>query len=333
MNEPLFYLETNSFNPFYNLSFEEVVLSTRLSGNYLILWQNDRTIVIGRNQNAAAEINRDFVDRHGIYTVRRCSGGGAVYHDLGNLNYSFITDSTTSYRNVIQQFMNLIADTLQQLNLDAVVSGRNDILVEGHKVSGTAQRILGNRILHHGTLLFDSDLDMVASSLNVDPRKYESKGIKSVRGRVGNIRSFLSQDMDILGFQNHIKNTLGKSGLIPSCLTQHELSAVSELCANKYQTWDWNYGKSPNYAFSDRRKWPGGILEVQLSVEAGVIANIAFLGDFLSVLPLDIIEGALKGCRMCWPEVESTLNKFDLSLYFGEIAENEILQTIFDAYG
>ena len=192
--ERLHYLETGSTDPAYNLAFEEYVLTHRMDGDYLILWQNDNTVVVGQNQNTAAEINRAFVEAHGVHVVRRTTGGGAVYHDLGNLNYSFITDEEAGSLR-LERFTAPVVDALASLGLQAEASGRNDILVEGRKVSGTAQRVYKTRILHHGTLLFDSDPDMVAGALNVDPEKFRSKGRKSVRSRIGNIRSFLKQDM------------------------------------------------------------------------------------------------------------------------------------------
>ena len=168
------YMETHSQNPYYNLAFEEYVLTHRTEGDYLLLWQNDNTIVVGQNQNTEAEINRPFVEEHHINVVRRSTGGGAVYHDLGNLNYSFITDAGDKESISMARFTHPVVEALKGLGLQAEASGRNDILVEGRKVSGTAQRLCGNRILHHGTLLFDSDPSAVAGALNVDPTKFQS---------------------------------------------------------------------------------------------------------------------------------------------------------------
>ena len=159
------YLETGSTDPAYNLAFEEVVLQNRREGNTLLLWQNDHAVVIGQNQNAEEEINHAFVEAHGIRVVRRMTGGGAVYHDLGNLNYSWMTDVENAGAITYQQFTRPVVEALRGLGMAAEASGRNDILVEGRKVSGTAQRLLGKRILHHGTLLFDSDPEMIAGAL------------------------------------------------------------------------------------------------------------------------------------------------------------------------
>ena len=156
------YLETGSFDPCFNLAFEEFVLCNRTEGDYLLLWQNRNTVVVGRNQNTEEEINRPFVSRHRIHVLRRMTGGGAVYHDLGNLNYSLITDAPDAERISMERFTLPVVNALRGLGLDAEASGRNDILVSGRKVSGTAQRLYRDRILHHGTLLFDSDPEMIA---------------------------------------------------------------------------------------------------------------------------------------------------------------------------
>ena len=255
------YLETNSTDPAYNLAFEETVLRNRQDRPYLLLWQNDNTIVVGQNQNTAAEIDPDFVEEHHIHVVRRTTGGGAVYHDMGNLNYSFITDVENAADMSYQQFTRPVVEALQGLGLQAEASGRNDILVEGRKISGTAQRLLGKRMLFHGTLLFDSDPSMIAGALRADPAKFESKSTQSVRSRVGNIRSFLKEDMDLPAFWQYLKDAFGGEGLETGTLTAEELAAVQALKERKYDTWEWTYGRSPRFTFHNKRKWPGGILE------------------------------------------------------------------------
>lgn len=329
MQSTTHYMETGSRDPAYNLAFEETVLHRRTQGDYLLLWQNDNTIVIGQNQNAEAEINRAFVEAHGIHVVRRTTGGGAVYHDLGNLNYSFITDAGDADRLTMERFTRPVVEALRGLGLQAEASGRNDILVEGRKVSGTAQRLMGKRILHHGTLLFDANPDMVAGALNVDPAKFQSKSSKSVRSRIGNIRSFLKVDMDLPAFWTYLKEALAGDGLMPDHLTEEELAAVEELRRDKYATWEWTFGRSPKYSMTNRRRWDGGTLETHLEVEKGRITGIVFYGDFLSLCSLEPVTEALLGCPFRREDVAAVLDRFPLPQYFGTITREEILDTLF----
>lgn len=322
-------METGSTDPCYNLAFEEYVLSHRLEGDYLLLWQNDNTVVIGQNQNAEAEINRAFVEAHQIRVVRRSTGGGAVYHDLGNLNYSFITDVGNAEQITMERFTQPIVAALRELGLQAEASGRNDILVEGRKVSGTAQRLLKGRILHHGTLLFDSDSAMVSGALRVDPAKFRSKSAKSVRSRIGNIREFLREDMDLQAFWDYLKRSLAGSGLQTGVLTSEELAAVTELKHTKYDTWEWTYGRSPKYDMENKRYWDGGTLEVRASVENGRFTRISFWGDFMSRCPMDELTEALRGCLFRKAEVTAVLDRYPLTNYFGTITKDDILNTIF----
>ena len=325
------YLETGSENPFYNLAFEEYVLTHRREGDYLILWQNDNTVVIGQNQNAEAEINRSFVEAHGIRVVRRMTGGGAVYHDLGNLNYSFITDAGDASQLTMEVFTAPVVEALRSLGLQAEASGRNDILVNGKKVSGTAQRMAGGRILHHGTLLFDSDAEMVSGALHADPEKFRSKSAKSVRSRVGNIRAELAQDLTLVEFWDYLKKTLTKDGFLPQQLTEEELAAVMDLKESKYDTWEWNFGRSPKFDLLNKRRFSGGTLEAGVRVEGGKITEAAFYGDFLSVTSLQALTQALSGCSFREEAVSEVLDRFPLEQFFGGIRKEEILETLFHA--
>ena len=322
MGSRVTYLETGSQDPYYNLAFEEYVLLHHTDGDYLLLWQNDNTVVVGQNQNTAEEIDPDFVSAHGIRVVRRTTGGGAVYHDLGNLNYSFITDAGDTLST--ERFTKPVVEALRGLGLDAEVSGRNDILVSGCKVSGTAQRLTATRILHHGTLLFDSDLSMASGALRADPAKFRSKSAKSVRSRIGNIRSFLPQDMTLDSFWSYLKTALARQGLEESSLTEEELTAIRALREEKYATWDWNYGHSPVYEMRDRRRFTGGTLEVCTTVKDGIIADIRFYGDFLSLRDLTPLCRALTGCHRRREDVEAVLGQFIVAEFFGSIKAEEV---------
>ena len=331
MENTVTYLETGSQNPYYNLAFEEYVLTHYLEGDFLMLWQNDNTIVIGQNQNTEAEINRAFVEEHKINVIRRGTGGGAVYHDLGNLNYSFISDSDGIDNAALERFSKPIIRALAKLGVTAETSGRNDIQIDGHKVSGTAQRKFKNRILHHGTLLFNANPGMIAGALNVDPEKIKAKGTQSVRSRVGNIHDYLKEEMTLQEFWQFLKVELAGDGVVESQLPEEALKEIDNMRATKYETWEWNYGRSPRYELHNKRRYTGGGLEVFLTANQGVIQDIVFYGDFLSLRSLDELREALKGCAYRTEDVAAVLDRFPLNEFFGFITKEEVLDLVFHA--
>ncbi|MEA5151957.1 MAG: lipoate--protein ligase [Oscillospiraceae bacterium] len=323
------YLETHSVDPCYNLAFEEYILKNRGEGDWLLLWQNANTVVVGRNQNAAEEINRDFVREHGISVVRRETGGGAVYHDLGNLNYSFITDLGTPGELSIGRFTAPVCRALESMGVHAQTTGRNDVTVDGRKVSGVAQRVYGGRVLHHGTLLFDSDPAMVSGALNADPDKFASKSSKSVRSRIGNIRQFLPRDMTLSEFWARLLAELAQGGIEREEPSEGELAEIRALADEKYRGYDWTYGRSPRFNYSSRRRFPGGTLSARLEVKDGVIASAGFFGDFMATLPNAPAEDALRGVRFTQEAVRAALEPLELAPMFGGITLDDILGVLF----
>ena len=322
------YLETGSVDPCYNLALEQVVLERRREGDWLMLWQNRNTVVVGLNQNTAEEINASFVEAHGITVVRRMTGGGAVYHDLGNLNYSFIRDVGNAEELTIGRFTEPVCRALASLGVQAATSGRNDILVDGKKISGVAQRIVKGRILHHGTLLFDSDPAMIAGALRADPAKFTSKSAKSVRSRVGNLRDYLPEGIDLPRFWELLLQELTRDGLIREALSPDELQEVRRLADEKYRSWDWTYGHSPDSRYHSRRRFPGGTLEVYMDLHAGRIEEISFFGDFMATAPLDGLTEALRGVRLDAESLAEVLDRFDLPSLFGGIRKEEVLSLL-----
>ena len=332
MQEILRFMDIRSTDPTYNLALEEYLLTHYTQGEILLLWQNANTIVIGRNQNTEEEINRAFVEEHKITVVRRTTGGGAVYHDMGNLNYSFIQDSGDPETMSIAALAVPVVKALATMGVQAEVSGRNDILVDGKKISGVAQRLYHNRILHHGTLLFSSNPDMVAGALKVRQDKFQSKSAKSVRARIGNIKDYISDpDMTVNDFRERLIQALTESrNVVPIVLTAEEEQDVLKLRDEKYRTWDWNFGKSPAYSFRNGARFDGGRLEVSANVEQGVIREIRFTGDFLAISEVAPLEQALQGVKFERQDVADVLKRFPLHEMFGGITEEEILQLLFD---
>lgn len=324
----MLYLETGSFDPTWNLAFEEYALEKLRQEDILILWRNDRSVIIGRNQNTLQEIDPAFVEAQGIQVVRRNTGGGAVYHDLGNLNYSFITDAVQDDPLYAEKFVRPIVEALQRLGLDACASGRNDILVDGKKVSGTARQISKGRILHHGTLLFDTDSAMLGGALNPDRSKFESKGVKSVRSRVGSIRSALKQDMQMAEFMEFIRGALGAESLRSASLRPAEIAAIKALQAEKYNTWEWNFGHSPKFDMQCRRRFAGGILDIRATIKNGAVESIRIYGDYLCTADVGELEALLCGCPLKEEALSARLGNIDLVPYLGSVTAGELILTL-----
>lgn len=330
MGNTIIYLETNSMDPCFNLAFEEYILTHKTQGDYLLLWQNENTVVIGQNQIAEAEVNLPVAREYHTKIVRRTTGGGAVYHDRGNLNYSFISTLSDVDQFSMDAFTQPVVAALQDLGLSAEASGRNDILVSGYKVSGTAQRIYKNRILYHGTLLFDADKTMAENVLQVNPLKFQGKHAKSVRARIGNIKDFLPEEMELSAFWMYLKKKLTeKNHMVEEKLTPMELEAVQKLSHEKYADPQWTFRHMPQFDFYNEKKWNGGILEIRLCIAKEKITNAAFYGDFMSEMAVREIEQALIGTPYTPNAVRCVLEKFPLKRYFGEITVWEILQTMF----
>lgn len=324
------YLETGSVDPCYNLALEQYILEHKNEGTWLMLWQNANTVVIGLNQNTVEEINADFISKHGITVVRRMTGGGAVYHDLGNLNYSFITDLGNAEELSISRFTEPVCRALQSLGVSAQTSGRNDILVDGKKISGVAQRIVGKRILHHGTLLFDSDPEMIAGALHADPAKFQSKSAKSVRARIGNLKDYIPDGTDLAQFWTQILQELTRDGMIRETLSDSELCQIRKLANEKYRSWDWTYGHSPDYHYRNRRHFPGGTAEVRMNVSHGRIEDIIFYGDFMATVSQASLQTALRGTLLTRDAVSCVLDQVDFTSIFGGIEKADILELILD---
>ena len=276
----LSYLDLMTTDPSYNLAMEQYVFDCLPRDRmYFMLWQNDNAIIVGKYQNTIAEINEEAVRERGIRVVRRLSGGGAVYHDMGNLNFTFITDVGESNALNLKLFCEPVVRTLATLGVKAEVNGRNDITIDGKKFSGNSQYIRQGRVMHHGTIMFDSDLSVVSEALRVDPTKIQTKGIRSVRSRVTNVAEHLPEKVTLPEFRRILlENILKENPGEAYPLTQDDLAAVEKLRAERYATWDWNYGFSPVCTMLRRRRVDGcGMIEAYITVEHGKIAALTLL--------------------------------------------------------
>ncbi|WP_419749354.1 lipoate--protein ligase [Terrisporobacter petrolearius] len=309
-------INNTSTNAYFNLAMEEYFLKNT-NEDIFMLWRNESAIIVGKNQNTLSEINYEYVKQNKIKVVRRQSGGGAVFHDLGNINFTFISCNDNSFSD-FKRFTMPIIDALKNLNIQAEFSGRNDLLIDNQKFSGNAQYNYKNKVMHHGTLLFSSEINDLSSALKVKPSKFIGKSVKSVKSRVTNIANHLEQDMTVLEFKNYLMNFIN-SKYENNCLYQlseEDINEINKLVEEKYNTWQWNFGHSPKYALNNEIKYPGGNIEFSLNVEKGLIKEIKFFGDFFGKKDVSYIEDLLKNTNHNEASIRSILNNIDINDYF-----------------
>ncbi|MDR1622515.1 MAG: lipoate--protein ligase [Synergistaceae bacterium] len=311
----MYVVENTNTKPQYNLALEEYLCLRAIKdgSQFFMLWQNEPSIIVGRFQNTLEEINAGFVEERGIRVVRRNSGGGAVYHDLGNINYSFVMpDSSGDFDFAF--FTGPIIQALAKLGVAAELSGRNDLAIQGKKVSGGAQFRRGGVMLHHGTLLYDTDLEVLSQALRPAEDKFQSKAVKSIRSRVGNIMPFLPSPLPVAEFQARLQR--GIQGLTPLTLEQDALNEVTKLENEKYSTWEWNYGASPRFTERKRRRFPWGGAEAFLVVEEGAVVECSFRGDYFGNGDYEPLLSRLLGRPYTKDEVAKALEGVDTHAIF-----------------
>lgn len=316
-------------DPYYNLACEETLL-TQSDEDICMLWRNDNTIVVGRNQNTYAEINADFVRAHGIRVVRRMSGGGAVYHDLGNINYTFITGGAAGAFSDYATFTQPILAFLGSLGVDARLEGRNDLVIDGRKFSGNAQYLYHDRLLHHGTLLLSTPGDILSGALNASPEKIRSKGIRSVRSRVTNIAQHLPTPLSPDEFLDALYRYLLRTQPDVRAFDIRGYDAdILRLREEKYATWAWNYGYSPRYETTVRRRYPFGTVEATLHVgDGGTIEEIRLYGDFFSQRPVEELEALLRGVRRNEYDLAQVVNTTDIGAYIAGMTNEDFINLL-----
>lgn len=288
------FLILKTKNPYINLAIEEYFFSQTIDDVFM-LWQNEPTIVIGKNQNAYAEINQDFVKANNIHVARRISGGGAVYHDLGNVNYTFIGSKDHSDKIDFEYFTRPIIKSLQNLGISAKLSGRNDLLIDDKKFSGNAQHVQNNRVLHHGTLLFDTDLDVLSKALNVDPDKIKSKAIKSTRSRVTNLKPYFPKDTSAEDFIKMISENV-KNQFDAEIIDAPQCSKIDKL-VERNASFDWLYPSRnfiSRYTVNKKKKYEFGIVNLDLDMSNEVISAVRITGDFFGYKDVCELEEKIK---------------------------------------
>jgi len=323
-------IKRHNTNPYFNLATEEYVLKNFADDSFM-LWRNEPSIIVGKHQNTLAEINLDYVNSNHIKVVRRLSGGGAVFHDLGNINFTFISKGDHHTLVDFRKFTEPILEVMLKLGIEARFEGRNDLTIDGRKFSGNAEHVYKDRVLHHGTLLFSAMMTDLSSALNVDPSKFSDKAVKSVRSRVTNISEHLKEPMEIEDFmelvRNHVKEKYPDALTIE--LSDNDHLQIEKLVYEKYSTWDWNFGYSPKYNFKKQLKTGGGHIEMNLLVENGFITEAKIFGDYFNKLDTCDIETALRGLPHTEAAIRQKLSAIEIGDYFTHVSIDELISIFF----
>ena len=316
-----------SQNAYFNIASEEYLLHRFPTEDLFLLYMNAPSIIVGKFQNTLAEINLDYVEEKGIKVVRRMSGGGAVYHDLGNLNFSFHTLLGQNDFGDFSFFTKPVLNMLNTLGVPAELKGRNDLLVDGKKFSGNAKLARHGKMIQHGTILLNSEMEVLGEALKVNPLKFIDKATKSNRGRVTNLIDYLPKETTTETLKELLTAEIIKND--PEAkryqLSLEDLAGIEQLMEKKYETWDWNFGFSPNYNFKKAIKIPAGFIEVHLDVVHGIIEKAKIFGDFFASMPIEDLEVQLIGKKHQTTDLENLFTSMDLTLFFGKVTAEEIL--------
>ncbi|MDD3877941.1 MAG: biotin/lipoate A/B protein ligase family protein [Bacteroidales bacterium] len=329
------YLIENSFtDAYYNLSLEEYFFKEKPDEDFIILYINEPSIIIGKHQNAYAEINYLFAKRHNIKIVRRLSGGGTVYHDDGNVNFTFIKNVRDGFAVNFKSFLQPVCEILKEIGLDAVIGSKNEILIDGFKISGNAEHVFKNRMLHHGTLLFSSNLELLKKAIHGKINSYKSKSVQSNRSTVANIVDLMSNKISIDDFiQNFLSGLIYRMpGIKPYTLTKFDIESINKLAEEKYKKWDWNYAYSPDYEFENQIEHFDHNIHIQLGVKKGFINFCNFSVRNLNNhtnYNYEPFQIAIKGKRHKEDDLFSVIKKYHDSLCLLKLSPEEICLLFF----
>lgn len=320
------YIISENTDAYFNLASEEYLLK-HTEEEVFYLWRNDNAIIVGTNQNTLSEINVDYVREKDIKIVRRLTGGGAVYHDLGNLNYTFIENSKKNF-NDFRGFCEPITVALNELGVQAEFSGRNDMTIEGKKFSGTAQCKFRDRVMHHGTLLFSSVKADISGALKPRDIKFSDKSVKSVASRITNISDHLEKPMDVIEFRNRVMVSVAGGEKEVTTFNDKEVQAIQKLRDEKYSKWEWNYGHSPKFSMTNEGRFAGGTLEVTLEVQKGIIEKVRIYGDFFGTRDVSELEASLEGVQHNEVSIARVLASIAISDFMVNITNEDLISLV-----
>ncbi|MDR1516941.1 MAG: lipoate--protein ligase [Dysgonamonadaceae bacterium] len=331
---PMIYIVSQSTKPQYNIAMEEYCFKKLLKHNKVfMLWINEPSIIVGRHQNTIEEVNSQYVSENAIHVVRRISGGGAVYHDLNNLNYTIISNEEKGSEFDFKTFSEPVIETLKELGVEARFTGRNDLVIGEKKICGNAQAHIKGRVMHHGCILFDTDLSVLSKALEIPKNFIESKSVKSVRSEVTNILPYLPEKIGVKEFSaailRHVKRKFPE--MTEYVFGEAELTEIEKNSHEKFSSWEWNYGRSPQFNITRKTRFNAGKVQVLASVKNSVVEDIKFYGTFFgNNSDLSVVENALKGVKYTAGDVGNALSRIPVSEFFAGFTLDELVEAIID---
>jgi lipoate-protein ligase A len=325
----LFISSPSHYAPF-NLASEEYILDS-FADDVFLLYINAPSIIVGCHQNTLAEINHEYVKEHSIPVVRRLTGGGTVFHDLGNLNFSFIVRDDADHIRSFAKYTAPVLAALRDLGVDARLEGRNDLTIGGLKFSGNAKASIRGKTIQHGTILFSSRIADLSQALKANPLKFNDKAVKSVRARVTNVSDHLRHPISleefILLIHKQVRLLYPEAG--DYAFSRQDEEAIRALVDAKYDTWDWNFGSSPDYGHSHAIRTAAGTIEIHADVQGGVITGLRVYGDFFGNRDTREFEQRMLGTPHEEKAILELLGGLPLDDYFGDVSPDELVRGFF----